>query len=96
MQSSSFARSPSQQANESVVNEDEEELLQDRAEPKMENDTGAGADADAGTSINFRESQGLLDPVSTQERFTTHAPRMMMASSHGLSLIHISEPTRPY
>lgn len=87
MQSSSFARSPSQQANESVVNEDEEELLQDRAEPKMENDTGAGADADAdadaGTSINFRESQGLLDPVSTQERFTTHAPRMMMASSHG-------------
>ena len=43
MQSSSFARSPSQQANESVVNEDEEELLQDRAEPKMENDTGAGA-----------------------------------------------------
>ena len=47
MQSSSFARSPSQQANESVVNEDEEELLQDRAEPKMENDTGAGADADA-------------------------------------------------
>ena len=95
MQSSGFTHSPSQQANESVVNEDEEELLQDRADLKMGNDTGAGAgasadagadadaDADAGTSINFRESQGFLDPVSTQERFTSRAPRTMMASSHG-------------